>query len=102
MSNKFFLLAVLGIAGYFLLPEVLLATTTGDYKAFNDEAIKIQGFLFGPAMKIAGVLGGAYGLIQAVVTSAMRPLFIWGGIGASVNLIPKFIDTFFVSGILLP
>lgn len=72
-------------------------------KEFLEQSTKIQGFLFGPAMRIAGVLGGAYGLMQAILNSSLKPLIVYGGIGLAVNLIPKFIDGIFnVSGMLLP
>jgi hypothetical protein len=91
------------------LPIEALAQTTGPNASgfasqdFLEQSNKIQSFLFGPAMRIAGVLGGAYGLMQAILNSSLKPLIIYGGIGLAVGLIPKFIDgVFSVSGMLIP
>jgi len=87
-----------------LMQDDLLAQTTSDFASadFLDQSQKIQNFLFGPAMRIAGVLGGAYGLMQAILSSSLKPLVIYGGIGLAVNIVPKFIDGVFnVSGMLL-
>jgi hypothetical protein len=102
----------LGIAVYMLVPADVLATTQQGAKSlFDDNALrdmgehtsKIQNFLFGPPVRIAGVLGGAYGLLQSVLTSSIKPVITFGGIALAVNLIPKFVDAVFnVSTILLP
>ncbi len=97
------------VAGAMLLamsavPLELLASTADEFggQEFIDQSNKIQGFLFGPMMRIAGVMGGAYGLIQSILTSTIKPLIAYGAIGMGVNLIPKFIDgVFSVSGMLI-
>lgn len=66
-----------------------------DSGELNSEVTKIKDFLFGVPVRAAGVLGGAYGLVMAVVTSSMRPLMVYGGIGLMANLVPKFIDLVF-------
>lgn len=82
--------------------EVLAQTSDFGGQGFREHSDKIQGFLFGPAMRLAGILGGAYGLIQAIVASTVKPLLVYGGIGLGVNIIPSFIDgVFSVSGMLL-
>lgn len=100
---SFIFISLTCVCAVFLIPSDLFAQTT-DFggQEFLNQSKKIQDFLFGPAMRIAGVLGGAYGLIQAIVTSAVRPLLVYGGIGMGVSLIPKFIDGVFISGMLLP
>ncbi|MCH9625882.1 MAG: hypothetical protein S4CHLAM123_10670 [Chlamydiales bacterium] len=88
-----------------LLPIESLAQTTNDFASqdFMDQSDKIQQFLFGPAMRIAAVVGGGYGLIKAIIGSSLKPLVVYGGIGLSVGLLPKFIDGVFnVSGMLIP
>jgi hypothetical protein len=88
-----------------LMPLEALAQTASQFASqdFLDQSSHIQKFLFGPAMRIAGVLGGAYGLMQAIFSSSLKPLIIYGGIGLAVNLIPQFIDGIFnVSGMLIP
>jgi hypothetical protein len=70
---------------------------------FVAQTDKIKGFLFGPAVKLAGVVGGFWGLAQSVLSSSAKPLIFYGGMGLAVNLVPKFIDNVYsVSGALLP
>lgn len=97
-------LGVVALAALSLVPLELMAETTADFggAGFTEEAKKIQGFLFGPTMRLAGVMGGAYGLITAIMSSSVRPLMVYGGIGMGVNLMPKFIDgVFSTSGMLI-
>lgn len=97
------ILALICASVFFWVPsEVLAQTSDFGAQGFREHSDKIQGFLFGPAMRLAGILGGAYGLIQAIVASTVKPLLVYGGIGLGVNIIPKFIDgVFSVSGMLL-
>jgi hypothetical protein len=54
-------------------------------------------------MRLAGVFGGAYGVLQAVLAASVRPLITWGAIGLAVNSVPSFINGIFtVSGMLIP
>lgn len=96
----------LGIAmGAALIPEALLAAGADAFGAqeMNQQANQIKGFLFGAPLKIAGILGGGYGLIQALLSSSPKPLIVYGGIGLACTLVPKFIDgVFSVQGMLLP
>lgn len=82
----------------------LAATTTDAFgsKDLNAQAETFRNFLFGPPVKIACIFGGAYGLLQAVLTSSIKPLLLYGGIALAANLIPKFVENIFVSGMLLP
>lgn len=85
--------------------DLSAATTPTDFGSAEivAQASKIQAFLFGPTMRVAGVVGGAYGLIQAILSSSLKPLIVFGGIGLAVNIIPKFIDGIYgVSGMMLP
>lgn len=85
------------------MPIDIFAETTDSAFGGNhisSEATKIGKFLFGAPMRFAGILGGAYGVLQAVLTSSVKPLIVFGGIGMGVNVIPKFIDGVF--SILLP
>jgi hypothetical protein len=95
--------ACVGLAVLCFIPADTFAETTNTAFGGNhisDEATKIKGFLFGAPMRFAGILGGAYGVLQAVLTSSVKPLLIFGGIGMGVNVIPKFIDGVF--SIMLP
>ncbi len=95
--------ACVGLAILCMVPADIFAETTdaafgGNY--ISTEATKIGKFLFGAPMRFAGILGGAYGVLQAVLTSSVKPLIIFGGIGMGVNVIPKFIDGVFT--LMLP
>lgn len=85
-----------------LVSVELMAQTSTHFGGADvtSKANDIQQFLFGPAMRFAGVLGGAYGVLQAVLTSAMKPLIVYGGIGMAANIVPKFIDNVF--SLMLP
>lgn len=85
--------------------QSLLAQTAPDFGGVEivAQSTKIRDFLFGPTMRVAGVLGGAYGLIQAILSSSLKPLIVFGGIGLGVNIVPKFIDGIYgVSAMMLP
>ena len=102
LTCLFFLAVYLPIVVFF--PESLLAETT-DFgsKEIGEQANKIQSFLFGTPLRMAGIMGGAYGVFQSVVSSSIRPLVAYGGIGLAVNVLPTFINgVFSVSGALLP
>ena len=86
-----------------MVPFDMFASTTD--RAFGGDEISkqadtVKSFLFGAPMRFAGILGGAYGVLQAVLTSSMKPFIVYGGIGMAVNIVPKFIDGVF--SILLP
>ena len=95
----------------FLIPEVASATTAAAggqssdiyaSKALLEEASKIQGWIFGAPVRIAGILAGGYGLFNSILTSSIRPMVVYGALGLVSNVIPKFIDSVFVgSGMLI-
>ena len=101
MNKKIFFFAFICL-GVSLLPNEVFASTK-DYGAVDitAEASKIKDFLFGPMTRFVGVLGGGYGVMMAVLNSSVQPLVTYGGIGLGINLLPKFIDAVFVSGMLL-
>jgi hypothetical protein len=91
------------VAACILSTSVFAQATDFGSAEIVSQASKIQEFLFGPTMRLAGIIGGAYGLIQAILSSTLKPLLVFGGIGLAVNIIPKFIDGIYgVSGMLLP
>jgi hypothetical protein len=97
MQKKTLLTCLAVGAAISFLPSEAFAQTTTDFASqdFLVQSGKIQNCLFGPVTRIAGVLGGAYGLMQAILTSSLKPLIIYGGIGLAVGLIPKNIDGVF-------
>lgn len=103
MSTKLLAFVVLAIMTATFLPIELFATTT-DFGAagFTQQTTKIQNFLFGPAMRLVGVFGLAYGIMQGIATGSVKPFLVGGGICLTVCVMPVFIDAVFVSGMLLP
>jgi hypothetical protein len=89
------------VTGLFISTD-LFAETSNHFGGadITSQSNEIKQFLFGPPMRLAGVLGGAYGVLQAVLTSTMKPLIVYGGIGMAVNIVPKFIDGVF--SLMLP
>lgn len=105
MKRVFIISSVVGAAVVLFSYDLSAAMTSTDFGGTEivAQASKIQAFLFGPTMRVAGVIGGAYGLIQAILSSSIKPLIVFGGIGLAVNIIPKFIDGIYgVSGMMLP
>lgn len=105
MKKKIIIACLLTGAVIALFPSEALAQKTSEFASqeFIETSSDVQTFLFGPVMRIVGIIGGAYGLYQAIMSSSLKPLLVFGGIGLAVNLIPKFIDGVFnVSGMLVP
>lgn len=106
MSKKELLTYVcVGLIVLAIFPLDLSAASSSDFgaDAISSEGDRMMKFLFGAPMKVAGILGGAYGLVQAILTSNVKPLLTFGGIGLAVNIAPKFIEGVFnARGILLP
>lgn len=105
MKNKEFLffLAV-GLLIYMAMPADVFATT-GRYTntGLEAEAEHLSGFLFGPPIRIAGLLGGVYGLIQSIFSSSITPLLIYGGLGLGANMMPQIVKVLFpATTMLLP
>ena len=87
-----------------LAPAVVMASTGNDFGAadFVEHSNKVQDFLFGPVLRLAGIAGGAYGLMQSITTSSVSPILMYGSVGVGANLMPKFINGVFdVSGMLV-
>ena len=108
MNKKILACSIVAFSAFALLsPSEAFSTTAGSSadpfgsSAINEQANQIKNFLFGPALRIAGVFGGGYGMLMAAVTSRVQPLLTYGGIGLGANLIPAFIDSVFVAGTIL-
>ena len=93
---------IVGVASVCLPSEMMGVENTTKFSSteITQHANDLSTFLFGPVAKVAGVLGGAYGLISAILSSNIRPLITFGGIGLGVALVPKFINSVFT--LLLP
>lgn len=66
----------------------------------TEHAEKITKFLFGPVSMFVGALGAGYGAITAMATGSPGPLMKFAGIGLSIAVIPKFLQSVFT--VLLP
>lgn len=78
-----------------LVPSSLLAT--GDYgiDLLKTEATNLQTLLFGPVLRIAGVVGAIFGIVRSFQMQSLQPIFIFGGIGAATVIVPKLLDAMF-------
>ena len=105
MKSKTILYISLGALISLSLSPELMATTTDSFghNAIQTHATNIKNFVFGAPIRIAGVIGGAYGLVQSFLSSSPTPFLTFGGIGLVANIIPTFIDNVVgVSSMLLP
>jgi hypothetical protein len=102
--KKTLVYGVAAVAAILLIPTDMFAQTTADFGSqdFVTQSDSIKNFLFGPAMRVVGIVGGAVGVINSVLSTSIKPLLVYGGIGLGINLVPKFIDGVFnVSGLLI-
>lgn len=88
------------LASYLLLACVLIPSTVlgaGDYGVdlLKTEATNLQALLFGPVLRIAGVVGAVFGIVRAFQMQSLQPIFIFGGIGAATVIVPKLLDAMF-------
>lgn len=91
---------LIGIACPF---DVLGTTTEFGGAEINSHATNIKNLVMGPALRIAGIIGGAWGLAQSYLQQSAMPFLIFGGIGLVSNIMPTFIDKVVgVSTLLLP
>jgi len=94
----------LGVVIGMAIPFDILGTTTEFGGAeINTHATNIKNLVMGPALRIAGIIGGAWGLCQSYLQQSPMPFLIFGGIGLVGNIMPTFIDKVIgVSTMLLP
>lgn len=62
--------------------------------AVDDKIKEIKGVVFGPVVRILGVLGIAYG-VCCLAMGKTQQMMTYAGIGLLLNLIPFFIDSVF-------
>lgn len=82
------------IATAILLPELGFAADLLDGK-LGDEMKTLSDTLFGYPIKIAGVLAGAYGLLQCYIAASPKPLMMWGAVSLLSFFMPKILTAFF-------
>lgn len=87
--------AILG--AFFLFPDTILATTTDSFggQEIYAKGTEIKGFLLGPVTRFAAILGLGWGVMQAVMSSAIRPLLFWGAIAVTVSVGSGVVDKVF-------
>jgi hypothetical protein len=90
------------IVSYLLLSCIIIPQTLGasDYGVdlLKNEATNLQALLFGPVLRIAGVVGAVFGIVRAFQMQSLQPIFIFGGIGAATVIVPKLLDAMFKIG----
>ena len=92
MKDKFFYGALSVVV---LIPTFALAEPTYGTEVLAAEATNLQAFLFGPAMKVVGAVGAAFGVVRGFQTQSLQPLLIFGGLGAATVIIPKLLTAMF-------
>lgn len=93
MNRRIFILTTM-IAAAVMLPELGFAADLLDGK-LGDEMKTLSDTLFGYPIKIAGVLAGAYGLLQCYISASPKPLMMWGAVSLLSFFMPKILTAFF-------
>jgi hypothetical protein len=88
----------------FAFPFDLSATTHAFGPGLESQAAEIQGLALGPALKIACILGAAWGLALSFMKQSFMPFVIFSAIGlVGGGITPKLIDSVYgVASLLLP
>ncbi len=81
--------------GLLIVPAFAFGADAYGTALLKTEATNLQGLLFGPVLRIAGVIGAVFGIIRAFQTQTLQPIFIFGGIGAATIIVPKLLDVMF-------
>ncbi|MFB5616682.1 MAG: hypothetical protein ACE5RS_06025 [Nitrosopumilus sp.] len=79
------------------LPECLMAAGVDNFggQEIAAKSTEIKTFLLGPVTRFAAVMGLGWGVIQAVMSSAVKPLLFWGAIAVTVSVGSGVIDNIF-------
>ena len=90
MKTKYLTLTLAGVAlaAFLLLPEHLLSSTTDTFGSgeVNAKTNELKSFIFDSVIRFVALLGLAWGVLQAVLSSAFRPLLFWAVIALTVSL----------------
>lgn len=81
--------------GLLMIPALAFGSDSYGTDLLKTEATNLQGLLFGPVLRIAGVIGAVFGIIRAFQSQTLQPIFIFGGIGAATIIVPKLLDVMF-------
>lgn len=74
--------------------EVHLRTWEAFDKAATAKTSEIKAILFGPILRVLGMLGVAYGVVMLIMGQT-KQMMTFGGIGLLLNIIPYFIEGVF-------
>lgn len=83
--------------GLLMIPALAFGSDAYGTTVLQTEAGNLQKFLFGPVLRIAGVVGAVFGIVRSFQTQSLQPIFIFGGIGAATIIVPKLLDVMFKS-----
>ena len=81
--------------GLLLIPTLAFGADSYGTEVLKGEATHLKELLFGPILRIAGVIGAVFGIIRSFQTQSLQPIFIFGGIGAATIIVPKLLDVMF-------
>lgn len=101
--KKLLLIGIIFALLLIISPDLMAVETNS--KAFGADEISLHGdrisdFLFGPAGKIAAILGGGYSLLTSITSGSPKPLIAFGAIGLMGAAIPTFVGKIYT--LLLP
>lgn len=85
-----------------LMPDMLSAvqqgTAAGNFGATTEIyslGDKIQGWGFGPVLRVVGIGSCCLGVWRTFMASSIAPLLTWAGTGLGVGVLPSLIDSIF-------
>lgn len=81
--------------GLLMIPMLAFGAEAYGTDLLKQEATHLKDLLFGPILRIAGVIGAVFGIIRSFQTQTLQPIFIFGGIGAATIIVPKLLDVMF-------
>ena len=81
--------------GLLMIPALALGADSYGTEVLKGEAENLQTFLFGPVLRIAGVVGSVFGIVRSFQTQSLQPIFIFRGIGAATIIVPKLLNVMF-------
>lgn len=86
---------IIMILGLLMIPALAFGADAYGTAVLQTEAGNLQTFLFGPVLRIAGVVGAIFGIVRSFQTQSLQPIFIFGGIGAATIIVPKLLNVMF-------
>ncbi len=103
--RSYLLLACVSLATLALfLPSELLANIGTEFggKVIQEQTDKLQAFLFGPILRMVGIFGFVGSFVHGIAKSSFSPILTYGVLCLAIVIVPLFINSIFVSGMLIP